>query len=141
MTVLRHLLSVFSGNDPAYSPAIGGLVALSAVFVWLLMRWLRQSHVPGPLLSAISNVPRLSWAWSGRAHNVYMKLHEQHGDLVRVGPNAISVGDPKALSKIYGIGANFGKVRLFCFPPTTFLFIKVLRKRLIMILISSVRLL
>ncbi|KAI0476857.1 cytochrome P450 [Xylaria cf. heliscus] len=76
---------------------------------WLLHEYSQQSHVSGPPFAALSNLPRLLWARSGKAHETYISLHQKYGDLVRVGPNVISVGDPRALSSIYGITANFGK--------------------------------
>ncbi|KAI0442206.1 cytochrome P450 [Xylaria telfairii] len=76
---------------------------------WLLHGYSQQSHVSGPPFAAFSNLPRLLWARSGKAHETYISLHEKYGDLVRVGPNVISVADPRALSSIYGITANFSK--------------------------------
>ncbi|KAK0739378.1 cytochrome P450 [Apiosordaria backusii] len=71
--------------------------------------WVRHQKVPGPLFAAISNLPRLRWAWSGGAHHVHMQLHDRHGSLVRLGPNCISVGDPTEIHKIYGTGVSLKK--------------------------------
>ncbi|KAK4176240.1 cytochrome P450 [Triangularia setosa] len=71
--------------------------------------WVRYQKVPGPIVAAISNLPRLRWAWSGGAHHVHMQLHDKYGSLVRLGPNCISVGDPKEIQKIYGTGAKHKK--------------------------------
>ncbi|KAI1371584.1 cytochrome P450 [Hypoxylon crocopeplum] len=77
--------------------------------LWLFRSWMRQCHVPGPAFASISNIPRLRWARSKKAHITHISLHRKYGDLVRIGPNTISIGDPLAISKIYGTGANFGK--------------------------------
>ncbi|KAJ5471015.1 Cytochrome P450, partial [Penicillium desertorum] len=77
--------------------------------LWLYRTWKKQSHVPGPFLVSISNVPRLLWARSGSAHETHIRLHQKYGSLVRLGPNAVSVGDPREISKMYGIRSSFGK--------------------------------
>ncbi|KAK3680865.1 cytochrome P450 [Podospora appendiculata] len=65
---------------------------------------------PGrPILASISNLPRLVWGGSGRAHVVHIELHQKYGNLVRLGPNCISVGDPLEVPKIYGTSTSFGK--------------------------------
>jgi hypothetical protein len=78
--------------------------------LWLYRTWKKQSHVPGPFLASISNIPRLLWARSGSAHETHIRLHQKYGSLVRLGPNAVSVGDPREISKMYGIRSSFGKV-------------------------------
>ena len=37
-------------------------------------------------------------------------LHEKYGSAVRVGPNVVSIADPDAIDKIYGIKTDFMKV-------------------------------
>jgi hypothetical protein len=91
------------------------LVILSATVVLLVIKgfqvWNQQSHVPGPFLASISNIPRLLWARSGAAHLKHINLHQKYGKLVRLGPNSISIGDATEVLQIYGTtGPNFGKV-------------------------------
>ncbi|KAI0024608.1 cytochrome P450 [Xylariomycetidae sp. FL0641] len=98
----------------AYSSWTLGAVGVSVfLLAWLVAQWLQQSHVPGPFLASISNLPRLVWVKSGNAHWKHIALHEKYGDLVRIGPNTISIGDPRHLSSIYGIGANFKKSNFY----------------------------
>ncbi|KAI1498990.1 cytochrome P450 [Biscogniauxia marginata] len=89
------------------------MIVLGVIFMLAILRgfwdWLKQCHVPGPLPASISNIPRLTWAWSGKAHQIHIGLHEKYGDLVRLGPNVTSVGDPFAIQKIYGTGAGLPK--------------------------------
>lgn len=101
-------LSIFSLLEQFWAYSL--LLLSGVLLLWLYRTWAKQSHIPGPFLASISNLPRLKWAYSGKAHLTHISLHEQHGDLVRIGPNCISVGNPREISKIYGIGANFGKV-------------------------------
>ncbi|KAK3332588.1 cytochrome P450 [Cercophora scortea] len=86
---------------------LSGAVILAAI--WLYRTWGKQSHVPGPFLASISNLPRLVWGGSGQAHVVHIDLHQKYGNLVRLGPNCISVGDPLEVPKIYGTSTSFGK--------------------------------
>lgn len=83
---------------------------LGVLALWFYRTWRKQAHIPGPFLASISNIPRLFWARSGRAHEIHIHLHEKYGSLVRLGPNAVSVGDPREISKMYGIRSSFGKV-------------------------------
>ena len=38
-------------------------------------------------------------------------LHKKYGPLVRIGPNHVSVSDPKAINIIYGLKTGFTKVK------------------------------
>ena len=73
--------------------------------------YLKLSHIPGPLATGFSNIPRVSWVLSKRAHDIHIGLHEQYGDLVRFGPNMVSVANPAAIPIIYPLRAGFVKVR------------------------------
>ncbi|KAK4646039.1 hypothetical protein QC761_206840 [Podospora bellae-mahoneyi] len=86
-------------------------LVFGAIYVVVLTyrSWARHRKVPGPFFASISNLPRLRWAWSGEAHHVHMRLHEQFGRLVRLGPNCISIADPEEVLKIYGTGVNLKK--------------------------------
>ncbi|KAK3942558.1 cytochrome P450 monooxygenase [Diplogelasinospora grovesii] len=106
------LLTVVGASQTLLASSPSLLIALLLLLVWVYHTWKKQSHIPGPLLASISNISRLSWAWSSRAHQIHIRLHEKYGNLVRIGPNCISVGDPHEIDeiqKIYGTGANFGK--------------------------------
>ncbi|KAH8755726.1 cytochrome P450 [Diaporthe sp. PMI_573] len=88
------------------------LAAVGAAFafiLYLVSQRMKQSHIPGPFLASITNIPRARWGYSGRAHEIQIDLHKRYGKLVRLGPNCISVGNPLAIPQIYGTGANFPK--------------------------------
>jgi hypothetical protein len=95
-----------------------GLFSTALAFVplgivcWLLQSYLRLRHIPGPFLAAWSNLPRVSWVVSNKAHVIHISLHRKHGRLVRFGPNMISVSDPAEISQIYGFSGKFRKVRI-----------------------------
>ena len=108
-------------NDIASS---GGIVAIQLVslaaavtFGVFLLRsvtsYLRLRQVPGPFLAAWTNLPRVSWALSKRAHEIHIELHEKYGDLVRFGPNMVSISDPREIPTLYPMRPGFVKVGMF----------------------------
>ncbi|KAK3994997.1 putative cytochrome P450 pisatin demethylase-like protein [Cladorrhinum sp. PSN332] len=99
------LRPIISGLSPTLCLLLGGLSLILLIYC----SWRRHRHVPGPFFATISNFPRLKWAWSGQAHRTHLQLHNRHGKLVRIGPNCISVGDPREIQKIYGIAARMQK--------------------------------
>lgn len=93
-----------------------GILALLLLCVGIAVwrsRAAKLEHVPGPWLSKYTDLYRAALAvkYSGRETNLYMKLHAQYGDVVRLGPRAISVLDPLAIPAIYGVKARLDKVR------------------------------
>lgn len=71
--------------------------------------YMRLRHIPGPRLAALTNLVRRSWVTTGDAHQIHTNLHRQYGTVVRFGPNAIMVSQPKAIDKIYGFKTRFQK--------------------------------
>src|SRR2546429_8194413 len=103
------LLSVLN----VLSPMLVVISLLAALLLWSLRSYARLRHVPGPFLASLTNIPRMSWVLSGRAHDVHISLHRKYGKLVRFGPNMVSVGDPAEIPNIYGFSGKFAKVRKF----------------------------
>jgi cytochrome P450 len=77
------------------------VVVASLTTARLLQSYLRLAKIPGPFLA------RLTDLWRFRAQNSrgyaarLVELHKRHGNLVRLGPNHISVSDPSAIPIIY----------------------------------------
>ena len=67
--------------------------------------------IPGPFLASFTDAWRMLKVHGGRFELSNLALHEKYGDLVRVGPNCISVGDPREIRQIYGITRLLEKVR------------------------------
>ena len=89
-------------------------IALLIVFVSYLLknRFNRGlNKYPGPLLASLTDWWRFWNVYRRRPEATHIKLHAQHGDVVRLGPNALSFADPKALKVIYGLNKGFTKVR------------------------------
>lgn len=65
---------------------------------------------PGPFLASITDLWRFREATTFRPDIAQRALHEKHGDVVRLGPNALSFANPEAIKTIYGLGKPFQKV-------------------------------
>lgn len=69
--------------------------------------------IPGPRLAAYTKLWRLYDVYKGSSHLTAIALHAQHGKLVRIAPNVISVADPEEIPKIYGIKGEFTKTAFY----------------------------
>ncbi|KAH7137812.1 cytochrome P450 [Dactylonectria macrodidyma] len=89
-----------------------GLVAVIAlVFLYLLSNKYRRglSSLPGPRLAAYSSLWRYLDVRGGQAHQTAIRLHRKYGEIVRIGPNHVSVSDPREIKKIYGLKSGYTK--------------------------------
>ncbi|KAL8771982.1 MAG: hypothetical protein Q9209_002647 [Squamulea sp. 1 TL-2023] len=86
--------------------------ALSLVFIAYLVKK-RYNHglqkYPGPFLASLTDWWRFFDVLGRRPDITHIKLHQQHGDIVRLGPNALSFANPNALGTIYGLNRGFIK--------------------------------
>ena len=70
----------------------------------------RLRHIPGPLLSRLTNAPRAIWVQDGLSHITHSNLHGKYGDVVVFGPQNVDVSDPSALPTIYPMRPGVPKV-------------------------------
>ena len=70
----------------------------------------RLRRIPGPIWAKCSNLWRFIDTWRGSHEVNLLKLHHKYGSAVRIGPNIVSISDPDAIDKIYGVKADFMKV-------------------------------
>ena len=96
--------------------------AVFLTLLWALRSYLSLSHIPGPFFAAWTNLPRLSWVMSDRAHDIHIQLHRLYGKLVRFGPNMVSVSDPAEIPTIYGFNPVFQKVGVLFTMSKLYLF-------------------
>lgn len=88
------------------------LILLSGLLLllgYITRTYARLCHVPGPFLASLTNIVRLRWVWSRRAHEIHIELHQKYGPLVRIGPDVVSVADPAEITNIYGFTGTFIK--------------------------------
>ena len=65
----------------------------------------------GPFLASLTDWWRFVDVYRRRPDITHNRLHQKYGDIVRLGPNALSFADPKAIKVIYGLNKGFRKVR------------------------------
>jgi hypothetical protein len=118
--VLQSLQRYFSTRNITSSKTIRELIWHNrpAVLAIALIAYLVRNRFnrglnkyPGPFLASLTNWWRFWDVYKRRAEITQMKLHAQCGDVVRLGPNALSFSNPKALKTIYGLNKGFTKVR------------------------------
>ena len=80
-----------------------GIRFLSSRYIYGLRRF------KGPLLASFTDF----WRFFYHIRNTklpFRDVHDRYGDIVRIGPNALSFGDPQAIRDIFGAGMNWDKV-------------------------------
>ncbi|KAI0421421.1 putative benzoate 4-monooxygenase cytochrome P450 [Xylaria grammica] len=99
--VVRHLLESLS-------------VAFLLTFTLRsILSWYRLSHIPGPLLPSLTNIPRVFWVKTGQSQNYHQKLHQKYGEVVRMGPNMVSISNPEVIPILYPTRPGFPKSDLY----------------------------
>ena len=66
--------------------------------------------IPGPFLAKFSDIWRFLNHYGQTHIETQRKLHEQHGDIVRLGPNTVSVADASLIKTIYNTRGTYLKV-------------------------------
>jgi cytochrome P450 len=86
-------------------------ILLLVVFGFLAFQKFNKglNKYPGPFLAAYTNWWKFADSCSRATHFTHVGLHRKHGDILRLGPNALSFADPKALSVIYGFNKGMTK--------------------------------
>jgi len=69
---------------------------------------------PAPGIASLTDWWRFVVVARRKAQFTYLKLHRELGDVVRLGPNALSFADPRAIKAIYGLGNKLTKVSPLC---------------------------
>lgn len=74
---------------------------------------------PGPFLAKITDWYNVYHAWKGDRHLELWRIHQVYGDVVRFGPNSVSINTNTALRDIYGFKANVKKSNFYSVFPAT----------------------
>lgn len=88
-------------------------LSFSAITLYLFYQYFFHPlrRYPGPLLAKFTDYWRFQNVRTRKSHLSRVELHKRYGPVVRVGPNTLSIADPAYISKIYGPGQGFVKVR------------------------------
>lgn len=71
------------------------------------------ASVPGPLVAKFSNLWVASGARRGKKFEIVDQAHREHGKVVRIGFNHVSIADERGLNVVYGHGNGFLKEYAF----------------------------
>ncbi|KAF7320582.1 hypothetical protein HMN09_00142500 [Mycena chlorophos] len=80
------------------------LTLVSSIVAYRLSPWHRLAHIPGPMHRKVTKLFTVVEAVMGRRHLVLKDLHERYGDVVRVGPNDVSIVNADAVKAVLGSG-------------------------------------
>lgn len=81
-------------------------------FFQLLRVYRRLRHIPGPFWAKFTDLQRVLWVQTQRAHEIHQAAHEKYGDVVRFGPNMVSLADPDWIETLYSMRRGFPKVSI-----------------------------
>ena len=84
-------------------------ILLISHLLWLHLRS-PFKHFPGPYWAKFTNIWRLWDVWGGQAHRTQKQLHDRYGPAVRLGPNFVSLSDPRLIKVVYDTRGTFVKV-------------------------------
>jgi hypothetical protein len=59
--------------------------------------------IPGPVVARLTRLWLAIEGYRGTFHTTLLSLHDEYGELVRIGPNELSVVEPRAVKIIYGL--------------------------------------
>lgn len=94
---------------------IQALLGLTTLFITNLLWSYYNSPlkpIPGPFVAKFTNLWRFFDVWGGRPELTLRKLHQRYGSAVRIGPNIVSLSDPRLIKTIYSTRGEYLKVRL-----------------------------
>ncbi|KAL3472255.1 cytochrome P450 [Aspergillus californicus] len=97
-----------------YAVIVGAVLALLTYLVYRVVDtfyWHPLSRFPGPRLAALSRLYRAYIDCSPSKSFVHTlgQLHEQYGDIIRIGPNELHFHSPSAYLEIYNPGNRWDK--------------------------------
>ncbi|KAM5535858.1 hypothetical protein V8D89_010476 [Ganoderma adspersum] len=78
------------------------LTLLCSIGFYRLSPWHPLARYPGPLPLKLSKLPMAWISRGGRRHIYTQELHRRYGDIVRVGPNEVSISNPAAIQPFMG---------------------------------------
>ncbi len=118
LSFLSRLPTHISGMETKVSKGII-LLTISFLLGLILCHYLVSQFItnglnryPGPWLAKFSKL-WLRWDVQTNRHQRHLlELHRTHGDVVRVGPNNLSIANPDYVTLIYGVKREFLKVRV-----------------------------
>lgn len=91
---------MFAVKDLLLNLVLSGVILVFSRFLWNYLHSPLKSF-PGPSVAAFTNIWRFQDVFKGRCDLTHLKLHRKLGPAVRMGPNVLSLSDPKLISQVY----------------------------------------
>ncbi|WKT51676.1 Cytochrome P450, E-class, group I [Fusarium oxysporum f. sp. vasinfectum] len=91
--------------------AVAGFLVLGYLVYYRYFHSLAK--YPGPPLASVTNLWKTYHLWNLHLPHTLVRLHEQYGDVVRVGPNDLSFRNPDAVNTIYKAGRQLKKTAFY----------------------------
>ncbi|KAK6538472.1 hypothetical protein TWF694_010055 [Orbilia ellipsospora] len=89
------------------------IISLLFLVIILIRNHFRLRRIPGPFLAGLTNLWRVYYVKRGDAQDTYVRLHKKYGNVVRVGPNSVSVSGLEAIQAIYNVQDKFPKSEFY----------------------------
>lgn len=97
-----------------FTAVIFALITGSFLFIFRLLRnYSRLSNIPGPFWARFTDFWRYRVQNSPGHSDRFVDLHRQHGKLVRIGPNHVSISDPAAIPIVYSTNPVWQKAQSY----------------------------
>lgn len=97
-----------------------GISSVASLFIFILVCYvIYQRHLhplatyPGPLVASLTNIWKSYYVYNHVLHEKLVELHEQHGAVIRIGPNHLHFWNAEAVTPIYKAGKAMGKTEFY----------------------------
>ncbi|EKM54590.1 uncharacterized protein PHACADRAFT_163000 [Phanerochaete carnosa HHB-10118-sp] len=87
---------------PLFALATYHTVLLTSISLYRILPWHPLYNYPGPFLARLSKWWIVWKGRNGRQHFYMQELHNLYGDIVRIGPNEVSIRDVGAVEPLMG---------------------------------------
>ena len=89
---------------------VHAIILVLIVFIRVFYNHTRLRSIPGPVFAGVTGFWREYVQKSPGYTQMLNELHQRHGKVVRIGPNVVSVSDPVAIARSYGVDMDWKKV-------------------------------
>lgn len=110
---LRQFHPAIMVNTTISIIVLKSLSAILGLFVaYYVVEYLRSplKQFNGPFWAKFTDWWRVVDTSRFKAHETQLRLHKKYGPVVRLGPNCLSISDPKLAKTIYAIRGSYYKV-------------------------------
>ncbi|KAI1318073.1 cytochrome P450 [Xylariaceae sp. FL0255] len=104
-----QVFQAFSSLESGPAVLAAGAVVLAYYLISTVVSWYKLRHIRGPFLASITNLWLSRLVWTGQICDTLGEEQKKYGQVMRVGPNAISVYDPETLIHMHKARSTYPK--------------------------------